>query len=381
MAYPDLVPRQQTIAPVQLVGADDPAWDAMLEPAKRDVYHTAGYHRFARGSGEGEPFLVVVGDARRGFAWPYLLRRVEPVGESAESVDVSSVYGYPGPLAWGCEPGDPFVVGAVFSVMDAWHERGVVSVFTRFNPLLENVALVTTGIGPSTDVPLYEGGVAAAGSTVSVDLTLGTESARSRYGHDLRRQIRAARRTGLITIHDEDWVHLVTFADLYRATMDRNEASDSYYFDEADFRRLRAALAGRLHLLVTMVGEAVAAAGLFTEFDGIVNMHLAGSSEEHAYRSPTKVLVDDAIRWARERGNTVLHLGGGRGAHEDSLFWFKSRFSPRRHQFHTGRWIIDRPRYEQLTRARLEANRGRGVLDPEFFPAYRAPSNGHRRDD
>jgi len=369
-----LVALSETRQHVVLVGADDAAWEEWLSPVRRDIYHTAGYHLFARESGEGEPCLAVVGDGRRGFAWPYLLRRIEGIDgvPDSEASDVTSVYGYPGPLAWGCEPGDSFIANAWDSIVDLWREQGVVSAFTRFNPLLDNAALLRGERFGSDGPARHDDGVTVAGSTVSVDLTVGEEVTRSRYGHDLRRRIDATRRTGLATIHDEGWIHLSAFASMYRETMDRNVASDYYYFDEDDFRRLRAALVGQLHLLVTLVDDSVAAAGLFTEFGGIAQMHLAASSEAWLHRSPIKVLVDDAIRWARSRGNLVLHLGGGRGGQEDSLYWFKSRFSPRRHDFQIGRWIIDRRRYDAFTDARLATGGPRELQDAEYFPLYRA---------
>ena len=64
-----------------------------------------------RRSGEGQAHLLVVGDADRGIAWPYLLRSLEGPWAAPGSglTDVSSVYGYPGPVAWGCTAGDPFI--------------------------------------------------------------------------------------------------------------------------------------------------------------------------------------------------------------------------------------------------------------------------------
>jgi hypothetical protein len=111
------------------------------------------------------------------------------------------------------------------------------------------------------------------------------------------------------------------------------------------------------------------------EFEGIVHAHLVGTDERHQRLSPLKVMLDDARIWARERGNRVLHLGGGRGGREDSLLAFKGRFSPRRHAFHTGRWILDASRYAELTerRSRFATERGLAAGDPGWFPAYRAP--------
>lgn len=360
-------------ARVALIGLDDPAWDAWLEGRAADVYHLAGYHRFARDSGQGEPFLAVVGDRRRGLAWPYLLSSVAtaPGLAGVDRTDVGSVYGYPGPVAWGCGPGDSFVAEAWRGIVGAWRAQGAVTAFTRFHPLLGNARLVSGLDGPGAGGSEDET-VVAGGPTISLDCTLDDETAVGAYSRSHRQHVAAALRAGVVTAEDERWDELGTFARLYEATMVRAGASTDYFFDEPDFRRLRDALDGRIHLLVTRVGRTVIAAGLFTERDGIVQAHLIGSDAEHRALSPSTALLDGGRRWAHARGDRVLHLGGGRGGREDSLFQFKRGFSDRRHEFRTGRWVLDRPAYAALVAARLAAAAPGARLDDSFFPAYRS---------
>ena len=234
------------------------------------------------------------------------------------------------------------------------------SVFTRFHPLLENHRLVA---GSVPDGVL--GGVRPGGQTISIDCRAPDDEVRGAWPGNLRREIDAGRRAGLTTTEDHDWSALETFQRLYTETMVRSAASAYYFFSIDDLRRLRDELDGAVHLLVTRLGDAVTAAGLFTELDGIVQTHLVATSADHLKHSPYKVLIDDARTWARERGDLTLHLGGGRGGAEDSLFWFKARFSARRHAFSTGRWVLDPDVYARLSG---------GPIEPDlagFFPAYR----------
>ena len=358
---------------VDLIADASRAWEERLGDVPRDVYHTAGYHAYAEGSREGHPHLLVVEHGERGLAWPYLLRSVSEVGELAgsDASDITSVYGYPGPLAWGCEPGDPFLARAWSEIQAVWREQRVVSAFTRFHPILDNASLVS-GVPMLREGTTGSEAVLAVGPTVSVDCTLSDDEARQGYARALQQHIAAGRRAGLATVHDEEWTHLPAFTRLYLETMSRSDASEYYHFDQSDFERLRDALAGHLHLLVTCLGDDLGAAGLFTEFGGIVQAHLVGTSRALLALSPFKVLLDDARMWARARDNTVLHLGGGRGGREDSLLKFKGEFSPRRHVFHVGRWIFDEGGYGDLVEARRSGSPDGRVLDASHFPGYRA---------
>jgi len=358
---------------VRLYTADDPAWDEWLRSARSDVFHTAGYHRYARGSGLGEPFLAVIGDRSRGLAWPYLLRPVDPghAGAGVPVFDVTSVYGYPGPLAWGCSPGDAFLDEAWERLLDLWRSQGVASVFTRFHPLLDSAALIASLHGPALgDQPAA--GVAFVGQTVSIDLTRPLEEIRAGYARGVRGNVDAIRHAGLVTTEDREWHELRTFTALYRDTMRRAGASRSYFFDEADFERLRVAWGDDLHLLVTRSAGAVAAAGLFTTRGDICQWYLAASDERFSTLAPSKLLIEDAAVWAAVRGLRVLHMGGGRGGREDSLFWFKSRFSRVRHPFAIGRWVLDHEAYARLVERRRAGLPAGAELDASFFPLYRA---------
>ena len=366
---------------IEFLTSDDPSWDDRLAEAPVDVYHRAGYHRFSAGAEEGEAVLAIAGTGGQGFAWPYLRRRIQnvPGFEDTGWADVHSVYGYPGPVAWGCEPGDEFVRGSWDALQAEWRRQGVIAAFTRFHPLLDNAALgrvlVPEGNGDPPIVP--------NGATVSIDCTLTDEQAVGSYARVLRQEVARSRREGLRTEHDEEWTEGGTFVRLYDQTMDRNRAAESYRLSVDDVRRLKGHLEPHVHLLITHLAGAVVAAGIFTEYHGIVQAHLVGTDDAYRRLSPLKVLLDDARRWARRRGNRVLHLGGGRGGREDSLFAFKARFSDRRHDFHTGRWILDRAAYDELVVNRTRDNGGRhGVApDPSWFPAYRAPLTDPRSAD
>jgi hypothetical protein len=371
----------QVIDEVHLIPAASPEWAEWLAGVPHDFYHTATYHLFSQHSGEGQGFLAVYGDRERFVAWPYLLRHVaDSAGlENSTVNDVASVYGYPGPLVCNCADDPSFLARAWDAVVDVWRQQRVVTVFTRFHPVLENHRWLSDLCPPvpSTSHGICCGpqnGLGPAGQTVSIDLRVQESENLREYQKVLRQEIARSRRLGLTTQPDDDWAHLDDFVALYHGTMARNQASSDYFFPSDYFRRLRMALTPHVRLIVTKLGEQVVAAGVFGEYQGIVQAHLAGSSEQLRALSPLKVLLDDVRRWARERGNHVFHIGGGRRGKDDSLFAFKSRFSRRRHPFFVGRWVLDPAAYRSLCEQRRTYTQHAGLEleENDFFPAYRS---------
>ena len=257
------------------------------------------------------------------------------------------------------------------ALLATWRAQGVVTVFTRFHPLLDNVLWGTelSAPGPDGSEPILP-----LGETVAIDLRPEEAQQVGSYRKTLRQEIARARRAGMTTRLDEDWSGLEVFADLYRATMVRNRAEEPYYFTVDDFRRLKAELGSELHLLVTEMEGRTVAAGLFMEHRGIVQAHLVGTDDEFRAWSPLKLLLDDVRRWASERGNHLLHLGGGRSGRDDSLLSFKRRFSPLRFRFAVGRWVLDPDAYSTLVSTWEAGTEGTGhaVTDHAYFPAYRS---------
>jgi hypothetical protein len=112
-----------------------------------------------------------------------------------------------------------------------------------------------------------------------------------------------------------------------------------------------------------------------TVCDGIAQDHLGGTRKKFLAYSPDRLVVDAERRWAADQGLRVLHLGGGVGGREDSLFRFKAGFSNRRHRFATWRWVLRPDVYSMLCQQNDQgkSRHGKRASAPHYFPAYRAP--------
>ncbi|HSD67135.1 MAG TPA: GNAT family N-acetyltransferase [Vicinamibacteria bacterium] len=338
---------------VDLLPPGAPAWDALLLRAEHDFYHLPAYVAASARREGGEPRAIHVEDGERRLLLPVIVR---PVADGLR--DATSPYGYSGPVVDGGD--DAFTREAFLAAEERLARDRIVTLFVRGHPL----------VGPS--LPPEAGTVVDHGPTVSIDLRRPAEDlwkqTRSTYRHDIARALRAGHRAFL----DERFEHLSTFVSIYRATMERVAAAPYYLFTEPYFAELRQALGERLHLWVVAIRGEIAAGGLFVETCGLVQYHLSGTDARFVREGPTKLMLHFVRAWARERGDRYLHLGGGVGGAEDSLFAFKAGFSPERHRFQTLRVVADEPAYRALVHARDPA---RDPADRRgFFPLYRSPS-------
>ena len=338
-------------------------WEEQLRCVDHDFYHGAAYHQFSQQQGAGEAFLAVYkeSDSHR-LLWPYLRRPIEGLGSEGH-FDVTSVYGYPGPLGLGCEGDRPFLQRAYASILDLWKSQHVVAAFTRLHPILENHRLFAPQCPPTP-----------RGETVSIDLTQDPEAIWLGYRQHVRRYIKKARRAGVVVTEDTALRQLDRFIELYHQTMHRKRAAKSYFFKRAYFHEFFERLGSRAYLMTAALDGRVLAGGIFVECGGIAQYHLGASEEASLRLAPTKLLFDEVRLRAAERGNHSFHLGGGTGGNNDSLFEFKSSFSKRKHPFHIWSAVIEPAVYEELCRRRHETDPlGAAGSGGGFFPAYRRP--------
>lgn len=348
----------------QIFGSGAREWPELLSRVSHDVYHRPEYHRTSGFGCEGDPYLFAYEEDDKVFLWPYLLT---PIDGLNEYFDVTSVYGYSGPVG-STDP--PFLSRAWRELLDHWRMQRAVSAFTRFHPILGNSALCE-GLRASADT--RGGDLRLCGSTVSIDLTLDRSEQVRRYQRILRQEIRQSHEAGFITCEDRDWRHRDDFVRLYRETMKRRQGRSEYLIDSAWVDRFREALGDRARLFVTTFEGTVAVALLVMTHGPFVHAHLTGINADLVAYSPFKVVVDDVREWGTAQGLQFFHLGGGLGGREDSLFQFKRRFSPLVHQFRIGCWILRPTEYRELEHSHRDfyAAQGTDIGEPDYFPVYR----------
>ena|SRR5215469_9029345 len=362
---------------LQLLRPHDSVWNDYLTSVSHDFFHTAAYHSLWEGYEGSEAWLAVYGNDRRFLAWPYLVQEIRGVDRCAADLrDITSPYGYTGPLAQNCVDDDDFLARAWYALTELWRSQGGISLFARFHSIYVSETLICAKWmrGNTRGV---EGGPCLQGHTIVIDLTRSGREIWNSYRPNLRRDLRRCQRAGLTSAPDPSWVSLDEFARLYYQTMERNRAGAFYFFSVKYFQELQKALGPHGSLLVTRRGNEVAAVGLLFEYNGIATLHLLASDERFSFLSPSKLTIHDAVVWAKFRGNRLPVLGGGRGGNDDdSLFRFKRRFSNcAMLPFYTGRWVLDRDAYDLVAEKWLKQVHPLGSerLTDEYFPVYRMP--------
>jgi len=338
----------------RLLAPDDPEWTDCLRRVRHDIYHRPEYVHLDAIESNGTGVAFRYGDGDRVLLLPLTLRLIP----GTDRWDAVSPYGYPGPVS----DADPvteagFWRRACAALVALLARHGVVTAFVRLHPWLPVPLDVLAGTGA----------VVHHGQTVSVDLSVSVDEMWRQTRRDHRNHINRARRAGL-TVRFDDWDRLGEWVEIYHENMRRLGASAYYFFTVEHLVALHQALDGRMHLAVALADGRVVGGNTFFEHDGIVQGYVSSSRAAERDRYADKLLYDEVRRWAKERGDTVFHVGGGVGGAADSLFAYKCGFSDQRHPFHTWRVVTDPAAYRSLlTSTGTETDDLTG-----FFPPYRS---------
>jgi hypothetical protein len=342
---------------------DDPAWPATLDSAPSDVYHLPGYVRLEADRLGGEAVAALVEGDGHTMLVPLVLRPLPPELNVSGSRDATSPYGYPGPVVSpGAPPGFGGAAGA--ALIELLADHAVCATFIRLNPLMPARRGLFAGNGAFVD----------HGSTVWIDLARNDEEYLSGMNSSTRNLIRRTERDGYTARMDDSSTALDNFHALYTRTMERVGATDEYFFTREYVDELVSVSGDRFYLCVVDYEDDLVAAAMFFDSPIAVQYHLSAAARGTGPASPTRLLLDYARRYFKEKGRIRMHLGGGVGSSEDSLFKFKASFSDGRATFETWRAITSPKRYEAAMAAWTDRTGEPAPADAAgWFPGYRRP--------
>lgn len=324
-----------------------------------DIYfeHNYGklYEEIEKGTCEVFEHNCLFGSVRHMF----IKREIPYLVNGKKYFDITTPYGYGGPLIKSrSEQNKEKLVNEFKLAFEGYcRQNNIVSEFVRFHPVVGN-AKDFTGC---YDV-IYDR------KTVGTNLTAYDKPFEVEFSKSCRKNIRKALNEGVqykIT-HNPD--SLDQFKKVYYSTMDRNNATDYYYFNDEYFRQCLQLLGKNIVFVEAIYKEQTIAMGLYFIYNKIIHVHLSGTLSEFLYLSPAYILRYAITIWGKENGYELIHHGGGRtDSIEDSLYLFKKQFGNNTEfKFCIGKKIWDRDIYSEICEF-VGAN-----SNIEFFPAYRA---------
>jgi hypothetical protein len=319
-----------------------------------DFYHTWQYHSI---DPYGEAMLFVYSEDDVFVAFPLIKRGIP----NTSYYDFTSVYGYVGPISnvKFNTLSESFLTNLKKSLLGYMKQENIICLFSRLHPLIDQ----------STVIDKF-GGKVVNGKTVFIPLDKTIESQRLGYRNNHLRDINALRGKNILFKEALTDNEIEEFVIIYTENMKRLNATDEYFFDHQYFKQLAHSSEFTGQILLLYLDNIPIAGCVFTYTNYIIQVHLIATKTDYLQHSPTKTLIDEVSCIGRDRGMKYLHLGGGVGGKNDSLFYWKAGFSPSYLIFETWRIINDLVAYNQLAYEHSESG---NITDTksDYFPLYR----------
>ena len=301
-------------------------------------------------------YFVLMKDGSPIILMPFYYRKVVFMGKETGYYDVSSPYGYSGPIFR--ENAEMKWTEQFWKKVDKWYKKNnVVSEFIRFN-MQKNWIDYSGEINPTL-------------SNVRGKI-LPEEVQWENFKPKVRNNYRKSVKCGLKSViyHNNITLEVIRqFHTIYTATMERKKASPLYFYKLDYFVNLIDKNPSSCAIVIIYKDEIAISAELLLLSDTTVNSFLGGTDINYFNTRPNDFLKIEVLNWARKKGYSYYLLGGGR-ENNDSLYHYKKDFFPTDEDttFYTGRKIIDQQSYNILVGTNPYCI---GCTFGNYFPLYR----------
>ena len=324
-----------------------------------DLYFDENYGKLYEKIENGKAEIFEYKDENGKITNQFLIRKIPDKIAGNEYFDIVTPYGYGGSIIEN-------LIGDKEKLLQRYQEEfskyclenNIVSEFVRFHPIVKNYE----DFGKMYNAKYMR-------KTLITKLQE-DDPVQNQFGKSCRKNIRQALNKGVTYKITQKPDNIDSFKDIYYSTMDRNSATDYYYFDDEYFNNLLKYFKSNIIFIEAIFENKVIAAGLYFTYKDIIHIHLSGTLTEFLYLSPAYILRYAVTLWGKENGYKLIHHGGGRSnSEEDSLYLFKKNFAKVYDtDFYIGRKIWNQEIYDKLCILKnIDKNE-------EFFPAYRKNS-------
>lgn len=275
-----------------------------------------------------------------------------------ELFDIETPYGYGGLTVKNINDED---LKNYYAEKKKWaNNEKIVSEFIRFNPLLSNYKYADD-----------ESKILNVKSTVFIELKPEEElilELNSKNRNMVRKAIKNNINIEIVEplINTEEKER---FIELYKQTMERNNASAFYFFNEEYFDDFFNDMKGKCKLFCAKYNGKTIASAIMIFNNKNMHYFLSGADREFMSLAPNNLLLFKAGVWGYSKGFHKFHLGGG-VSDNDALFSFKKQFNEKGIlPFYIGRTIFDSEKFNYLVELRKKED-GFDINKP-FLIKYR----------
>ena len=267
---------------------------------------------------------------------PFFLRKIFQNNKETEYQDVSSPYGYSGPLFKVdiCES----AIERFWNLVDNWYkENNIITEFIRFD-----MERNWTGYNGEL-VPTLKN---VCGTIIPENVQW------ENFKPKVRNNCRKASKSGLkVKVYDDHIKNEIIqqFCDIYLDTMQRRKAGNQYFQTKEYFLELIQKNPKSCAIAMVYKDNIPISTELLLLSDGKLYSYLGGTDSKYFSLRPNDMLKIEVLNWARMKGYKSYFLGGGR-MENDSLYKYKKNFFPKDDDiiFYTGRKILDHAVYMEL---------------------------------
>lgn len=325
----------------------------------KDIYFESNYAKLYEKMEKGVATLWKYEGAEGSVKHLFIYRKIPIEIEGGPWYDIVTPYGYGGPIIERLANGytkEQLEQAFEKAFEEYCKQNNIVSEFVRFHPLVEN---------GKDFVHTY--GSKCIRETVGTNLRDYDSPFDTEFSRGCRKSIKQAIRKGVSWRVTQQPENIETFKEIYYSTMDRNHASEYYYFDDEYFANCIKFLKEHLLFVEAIYENKTIAAGLYFIYEKTIHIHLSGTLSEYLYLSPAYILRYATMLWGKEHGYEMIHHGGGRTNElKDSLFVFKKQFGQNTgFDFYIGKRIWNNQVYKCLCEVVSED------MLSDYFPAYR----------
>lgn len=325
---------------MEIINIDDCKWDEIVDD--EIVHFTRNYCKTYMSVDNSNPLLFYYQDNDT-TAYQVMFKR--KIGSNlGEYYDLISPYGYGGWIIKGKYNSNIFN-----EYIELCKRSQCVCEFIRFDLF-------------RTDISKYYGDIKFISHNVVKDVSKSHEKIFDDFERRVKKNIRKAIKNELNVIVDETGERIEEFLEIYYSTMERNHASNNYFFSKDFFKQLSKENSCFFH--VESEGKIISTEMVL--FDKLCSYSfLGGTIDEFFPLRPNEILKYEIMKWSYDHGLNYFVLGGGYGS-DDGIFMYKKGLAPNGiYNFYVGNYIFNQEIYNSL----CEENNIE--ISNDYFPAYR----------